>query len=96
MKKLTAQEVLELPLEENDSEADTIRGYLKALLKTLWEEEEGFSSKRPFGNSGWKHDFDKSLIEAGAVKGELDEDGYVEDADDDAVDKIILQAIDAL
>jgi hypothetical protein len=47
---------LDLKLPENDAGADTVRDYLKALLLKLWEEEEGFSGKRPFGNSGWKHE----------------------------------------
>jgi hypothetical protein len=34
----------------------TIKDYLKELLLRLWNECEGFSSKRPFGNSGWEWD----------------------------------------
>lgn len=37
--------VLDTPMEENGSGADTIRGYLKALLTRLWEEGEGFGGK---------------------------------------------------
>lgn len=51
--KLKPQEILDLPMdkEENDAQASSVRGYLKTLLKTLWEEGEGFSGKRPLGNS---------------------------------------------
>lgn len=55
----------------------TIRQYLKQLLLTLWAEQEGFSGKRPFGNSGWDFDLYAPLIKAGAIKGVLDSDGYV-------------------
>jgi len=57
------QAVLNCPLEENDSGADTVKGYLKALLFTLWDEDEGFSGKRPFGNSGWEYDLTDALID---------------------------------
>lgn len=57
------QAVLNCPLEENDSGANTVKGYLKALLSTLWDECEGFSGKRPFGNSGWEYDLTDALIE---------------------------------
>jgi hypothetical protein len=53
MSSMTDQEILALPMQENDSGASTITGYFRALLTKLFEEEEGFSGKRPFGNSGW-------------------------------------------
>lgn len=51
--------------------------WLKELLVTLLVEEEGFSGKRPFGNSGWQQDAEVALIKVGILKGSLDEDGYV-------------------
>ncbi len=91
-------DVLDIPLGENDANAATIRDYLKALLRKLWEEEEGFSGKRPFGNSGWAYDFDDALARAGKVSGTQDEDGrYEVDRNDrDAVNDLIFDAIDAL
>jgi len=62
------QAVLNCPLEENDSGADTVKGYLKALLFTLWDEDEGFSGKRPFGNSGWEYELTEPLIEKQLAK----------------------------
>ena len=59
----------------------TIREFLEQLLTTVWIEEEGFSGKRPFGNSGWKQDVAVALIKAKVIDGELDEDGYIEDYD---------------
>jgi hypothetical protein len=55
----------------------SIREYLCALLTQLWSEGEGFSGKRPFGNSGWEYDLYHALIKADAVEGELDGDGYI-------------------
>lgn len=65
----------------------TVREYLCALLSTLWNEGEGFSGKRPFGNSGWEFGIFKVLIREGAVEGSLDEDGYIEDMNGEAQKK---------
>lgn len=54
----------------------TIRSYLQELLTTLWREGEGFSSKRPFGNSGWKYELYEALVKGGAIEGEIDFEGY--------------------
>jgi len=56
----------------------TIREYLCALLTKLWEKGERFSGKSPFGNSGWEYDLYAALISAGAVEGDLDEDGRLD------------------
>lgn len=60
----------------------TIREYFHKLLYTLWEEQDGFSGKRPFGNSCWYFPVIYTLIEAGAIEGSVtrDEDGYPEDS----------------
>lgn len=96
--------VLGCPMDENDSGADTVKGYLKALLTTLWEEGEGFSGKRPFGNSGWDHDLAKALVKQKIIKGRIlteMEDGeiideYLDDYDDKQLAKVIFEAIEAL
>lgn len=85
-KEYTPQELLALPMEPNDSGASTVGGYLVALVHTLWTEEESFSGKRPFGNSGWYSDLWKPFITHEVVTGSLDEDGYVEYIDDFAFD----------
>jgi hypothetical protein len=59
----------------------TVKEFLEQLLLTVWTEEEEFSGKRPFGNSGWKQDIAVALIEGKVIDGELDEDGYIEDYD---------------
>jgi hypothetical protein len=96
MKKMTGAEILALPMERNDSGANTIGGYLKALLLRLWEEGEGFSGKHPFGNSGWTTDLAKPLVVAGVISGRLDADGYVDDYRESECRGAIQVAIDAL
>lgn len=78
---MTPAELLDLELPENDSGEGTVGGYLLALLTELWREEEGFSGKRPFGNSGWQYDLYIPMIRAGAIDGiSLDEDGEIAQA----------------
>ena len=74
----------------------TIRAYLVELLRVLWTEGEGFSGKRPFGNSGWEFDLYAALVAGGAITGELDEDGYLVEYDKQAADKLIFEVIDSL
>jgi hypothetical protein len=83
-------------MDRNDAGATTIGAYLTALLVELWQQEEGFSGKRPFGNSDWKFDVYKALIKGGAVPGKLDADGCVEDCDNVAADEAVLVAIETL
>lgn len=92
---MTENEVLALPMGENDAGAATVRDYLKALLSTLWDDGEGFSGKRPFGNSGWESELYAALVSAGAVEGTVD-DGYLEDCDTGAARALIREAIKAL
>lgn len=97
MKKLKPVEILALPMTSDDvPEAKTIREYLVCLLKELWRSGEGFSGKRPFGNSGWEYDMYIPLIKAKVVRGEINGDGYLEEVDSDAARKVITQAIKAL
>lgn len=95
-KSINIQDVLNCSMEDNDSGANTLRGYLIALLTTLWEEGEGFSGKRPFGNSGWESDIYKALIQGGFVIGKLDEDGYIDTVDSEQANQLIFEAIGAL
>lgn len=94
---MNSKEILDLPMQENDAKAKTVRDYLKALLTKLWEDEERFGGKRPFGNSGWQtHDLGRTLIKARLIDGTLDEDGYVETCDDVALQRVVLEAIKEL
>ena len=88
---MTNEEVLDLRTDEGQ----TIREYLHSLLKTLWEEEEGFSGKRPFGNSGWTFDLYIPLIRSGLITGDI-EDGYINTVDEKRGHEIIAKLIDYL
>ena len=77
---MTNNEILDYHYEFMDCPANSIREYLFQLLITLWNEGEGFSGKRPFGNSGWEYDLLTPLVEMGVIDGVIDEDGYLEDA----------------
>jgi len=90
--------ILDLEMEQNDAKAETIREYLKKLLIKLWLEEDGFSAKRPFGNSCWKHDIYRTLVLNNVILGTVEEeDGYVEiDIPRDSMkkaDKLIEESI---
>jgi hypothetical protein len=65
-------DILNVPMRDNDAGAKTIGEYLLRLLVKVWDEDEGFSGKRPFGNSGWTHDLYSALAEAGIIEAEKD------------------------
>jgi hypothetical protein len=96
----SGRQILDTPMDgDNDAEAHSIREYLVELVAKMWADGEGFSGKRPFGNSGWTWELYKALIVAGHVRGTLDEDGYVEDLsrDEEArADRLISRAIEVL
>lgn len=89
----TSAEVLNTPMRNNDAGAATIREYLVALLSVVWRERDGFSGKRPFGNSGWEYEIYDALHEAGHVVGVVDEDGYLDEVDTRTADRLIADAI---
>lgn len=90
------QAVLDCPMEGNDAGAATIRGYLVALVREVWKEGEGFSGKRPFGNSSWEYEVYGALVRAELVSGSFDENGYIEDVDTREANALIFAAIDVL
>lgn len=92
----TPEQTLALPMDENDSGASTVRGYLIVLLDAVWSERDGFSGKRPFGNSGWQYDLYEALGKAGFILYEWDEHGYCAAADTGRGDRLIAEAIAAL
>jgi len=92
-----ARQVLDLRLPGNDADADTVRDYLIALLLEVWDQEQGFSGKRPFGNSGWQYEIYVPIIRAGLVAGTLDEyDSPNDDFSTHDADRLILAAINEL
>lgn len=90
------QNIFNLEMECSDSGSKTIGEYLKKLLVELWKEGDGFSGKRPFGNSGWEYDLYKPLISAGLCKGKLDKDGFIAEVDKKQAHLIILSLINNL
>ncbi len=88
--------ILATPLPGNDSGADTLAGYLGALLRDVWVQGEGFSGKRPFGNSGWQYEVYFPLVKAGWVDGFVDEYNDLDQVDTQVADAVIVRAIDRL
>lgn len=94
---MTSAEVLDLEFKCGDLRKTlTIREYLKELLRELWSEGEGFSGKRPFGNSGWQYDLYQALVANKAIEGSFDPDGYLEEFDRAAAREMIAGAIKQL
>ena len=87
---VTNQEILNL---QTDDEW-TIGDYLKNLLKEVFIQGEGFSGKRPFGDSGWEYDVYIPLVKAGIIDGSIDEDGYVDEIDSASAEQLIIELIE--
>lgn len=77
----TPQQILELPMPENNANAPTIRDYLITLLADLWELGSDFSSKRPFGDTDWQWTIYNLMIDAGWVQGEHHDSSVVKECD---------------
>jgi hypothetical protein len=95
---MTAYQILDLEMDpqRNDAGASTIREYYKTLLKTLLETGEGFSGKRPLGNSDWEYQLYEALVKGGAIQGTLNEDGFVEEIDRYHANALLRSAVNAL
>lgn len=86
----TYEDILDIAV---DNYPGTIRDYLEELLLTLWSEKEGFSGKRPFGNSGWEYDLYIALVREGIVKGSFDEEGDLMTCYQNYADELISDLI---
>lgn len=93
---MTGKDVLKIKMGKNDAGAKTIGEYLVALAAAVWEENEGFSGKRPFGASGWECEIYLALIQAKAIPGSLDEDDYIDECDEQAADALVKKALKSL
>jgi hypothetical protein len=91
---MTHQEALELEME-SDIGKSTIRQYLHALLTAVWEEDEGFSGKRPFGNSGWKWDVYDPLVKHGLIAGSMEDEWHRPTSRIEA-DEYVMALIDSM
>ena len=68
------QKILQLEFYSTDLERQiTVKGFLKELLATLFKEQDCFSGKRPFGNSGWDYDMAKCFVENKIIPGTIDD-----------------------
>jgi hypothetical protein len=97
--ELKGKEILGIKMRKgNDANAATIHDYLRRLVEEVFAEGEGFSGKRPFGNSGWEYDLYQALADAKAIDVQLGKYGEIEDwlDDQDKANKLIFKAIDAL
>lgn len=83
-------------MRPNDADAETVRDYLISLLSELWWQAEGFSGKRPWGNSDWQWTLYASLVEEGLADGSFDEDGYLDALDRRAAHALVSSAIESL
>ena len=82
---------------DSDAGSDlTLRQWLVDLLARVWDEQEMFSGKRAWGNSGWDWDPLPALIRAGFVEGSFDEDGYPQPDDGPAYQALIARCIERL
>ena len=94
---MTIQEIFAIEFKSRDlNKTLTIKEYLKKLLRTLWQQGECFSSKRPFGNSDWEYELYIPLFEKGLIKGKLSDDGDIEKVDTEAGNELILKLIEKL
>lgn len=90
-KKLT--EILDAHYSFEDCDAGCLRDYFFRLLERLWVEQEGFSGKRPFGNSGWDYDIYKCLVDKGYVLGIINEHGELDNFDMSQANQLIEQLL---
>lgn len=74
----------------------TMKEFLVNLLLKVWDEEEGFNGKRPFGNSSWQHDVAYGLVKSGIIEGYIDPDGYLEGYDHVKFEKLMQELIKGL
>lgn len=58
---------------------ENTNSYLERLLQELLRDPEGFSGKRPFGNSGWIHELYECMAKDGMIEVTYDEYGHVDE-----------------
>ena len=73
----------------------TVADFFRNCMLALWEEEDGFSGKRPICDSGWSIGITEALVRAKVVKGEIDADNDLvyNSYDSKEVDEIIKAVI---
>jgi hypothetical protein len=89
----TGQEILDLPMPDNDAEAATLREYFARLAEVMWD---WGSVKRPFGNSGWADEVGGVLARAGYLwyeEDSEDEYDYIENYDSAECERLVRLAL---
>ena len=94
--KIAERDILALPMKANDASAETIGQFLMMVGAKVFLDQEDFSGKRPFGNSGWIYDVYEALIQGDALEGTLDEDGYVKECDSREAEAVVACLFDYL
>lgn len=96
--KLDDDQILDLELP--DIEHTTIRDYFKALLMQLIVDGDGFSAKRPLGNSDWQWELYETLARAKLIDADWDpgepDHSYMIDCDTRAGDKLLCRLVESL
>lgn len=89
----TLRDALDLRFDSDAGDNRTVREYLQILLTRLWREQEGFSGKRPFGNSGWEYELLDALGLAGFVDCDVQGDEVFFDDDEKAAARRYVEAL---
>jgi hypothetical protein len=92
---MTNDEILNIKLTDCGG-ANTIRQYFAFIASEVWTQGEGFSGKHGIGGSDWQTDIYTALIKAGAVDGEIDDDGFITECDYDEADFVLKEAIESM
>ena len=70
----------------------TIREFFNEMLQKLWDETDGFSGTRPFGNSCWDYPVMEALGKAGAFPATITKSEYEDEPDDVRYDVRVASA----
>lgn len=92
----TLQRYLDCPMDLNDANALTVGGYFLALAEEVWREGEGFSGKRPFGDSGWEAHVYNALCIEGLMSGTKEDDDYwweTTGEEENRINRLLLSAL---
>lgn len=90
---ITGDMVLAVKMQPNDADAETIRDYLVSLVARVWNYQDEFNGKKPFGSSAWDWDLYEALVRADFIFGLIEDGDYISEFDREAGDACIEKAI---
>lgn len=93
---MKGKKILKVPMGEHADAGPTVGDHLRTTLKALIREGEGFSGKRPLGNSDWDYQLARALIQHKVILGTLDEFGDLEEFEWADFNKAMDKAVDAM